>query len=129
MANLGSAAFTFCSSPSPSPSLLRMYRNRLPTIGASSSVVSPPQPPQTNALPVSLSLSLSPSNASQTNSRQDYFDVSKEFVISSKDDGGPPRWFSPLECGARIKDSPLLLFLPGSNFSFYTAECLFYVFN
>nr|AZM65208.1 diacylglycerol acyltransferase 9 [Vitellaria paradoxa] len=28
-------------------------------------------------------------------------------------DGGPPRWFSPLECGSRLKDSPLLLFLPG----------------
>ncbi|XP_019059264.1 PREDICTED: acyltransferase-like protein At3g26840, chloroplastic isoform X2 [Tarenaya hassleriana] len=28
-------------------------------------------------------------------------------------DGGPPRWFSPLECGARAPGSPLLLFLPG----------------
>ncbi|KAL7257182.1 hypothetical protein ACSBR1_010999 [Camellia fascicularis] len=28
-------------------------------------------------------------------------------------DGGPPRWFSPLECRSRSNDSPLLLFLPG----------------
>ncbi|CAK7328372.1 unnamed protein product [Dovyalis caffra] len=28
-------------------------------------------------------------------------------------DGGPPRWFSPLECGSRSDNSPLLLFLPG----------------
>ncbi|CAL5370320.1 unnamed protein product [Camellia sinensis] len=28
-------------------------------------------------------------------------------------DGGPPRWFSPLECRTRSNDSPLLLFLPG----------------
>ncbi|KAL9170739.1 hypothetical protein ABFS82_04G166300 [Erythranthe guttata] len=29
------------------------------------------------------------------------------------DDGGPPRWFSPAECGRRSTGSPLLLFLPG----------------
>ncbi|KAK1257380.1 Acyltransferase-like protein [Acorus gramineus] len=29
-------------------------------------------------------------------------------------DGGPPRWFSPVECGPdRLEGSPLLLFLPG----------------
>ncbi|XP_024014748.1 acyltransferase-like protein At3g26840, chloroplastic isoform X2 [Eutrema salsugineum] len=28
-------------------------------------------------------------------------------------DGGPPRWFSPLECGARAPGSPLLLYIPG----------------
>ncbi|CAL0323302.1 unnamed protein product [Lupinus luteus] len=31
----------------------------------------------------------------------------------SKQDGGPPRWFSPLESGSRLDKSPLLLFLPG----------------
>ncbi|KAL7153402.1 hypothetical protein ABFS83_04G166500 [Erythranthe nasuta] len=31
----------------------------------------------------------------------------------SDDDGGPPRWFSPVECGRRSTGSPLLLFLPG----------------
>ncbi|KAK1685670.1 hypothetical protein QYE76_046518 [Lolium multiflorum] len=31
-----------------------------------------------------------------------------------KDDGGPPRWFSPVECGRPVVDNaPLLLFLPG----------------
>ncbi|XP_075493539.1 phytyl ester synthase 2, chloroplastic-like [Primulina tabacum] len=34
-------------------------------------------------------------------------------LITASDGGGPPRWFSPLECGARMKDSPLLLYLPG----------------
>ncbi|KAL2505485.1 Esterase/lipase/thioesterase family protein [Abeliophyllum distichum] len=44
-------------------------------------------------------------------SLRDYLELSRELITRS--DGGPPRWFSPLECGARWKDSPLLLFLPG----------------
>ncbi|KAL2529233.1 Esterase/lipase/thioesterase family protein [Forsythia ovata] len=44
-------------------------------------------------------------------SLRDYLQLSRELITRS--DGGPPRWFSPLECGARLKDSPLLLFLPG----------------
>ncbi|KAK3039122.1 hypothetical protein RJ639_028868 [Escallonia herrerae] len=40
----------------------------------------------------------------------DYFEQSKQLIRS---DGGPPRWFSPLECGARLDNAPLLLFLPG----------------
>ncbi|KAD6453628.1 hypothetical protein E3N88_08333 [Mikania micrantha] len=31
----------------------------------------------------------------------------------SKSDGGPPRWFCPIACGKPIKDSPVLLYLPG----------------
>ncbi|CAA2982826.1 acyltransferase At3g26840, chloroplastic isoform X1 [Olea europaea subsp. europaea] len=42
---------------------------------------------------------------------RDYLELSRELIARS--DGGPPRWFSPLECGARLKDSPLLLYLPG----------------
>ncbi|GLU18723.1 hypothetical protein SLE2022_350070 [Rubroshorea leprosula] len=41
---------------------------------------------------------------------KDFFEACKEFIGS---EGGPPRWFSPLECGCRAPDSPLLLFLPG----------------
>ncbi|PIA26035.1 hypothetical protein AQUCO_10000006v1 [Aquilegia coerulea] len=41
---------------------------------------------------------------------KDYLERAKEMI---KSDGGPPRWFSPLECGARWNHSPLLLFLPG----------------
>ncbi|KAI4350464.1 hypothetical protein L6164_004917 [Bauhinia variegata] len=41
---------------------------------------------------------------------KDYFEHSKDFI---KSDGGPPRWFSPLECAYRLNDAPLLLFLPG----------------
>ncbi|XP_068659847.1 phytyl ester synthase 1, chloroplastic-like [Aristolochia californica] len=40
----------------------------------------------------------------------DYLDVAKDLVTK---DGGPPRWFCPVECGAPIKGAPLLLFLPG----------------
>ncbi|KAA0060337.1 acyltransferase-like protein [Cucumis melo var. makuwa] len=43
-------------------------------------------------------------------SLNDYFEQSVELIRS---DNGPPRWFSPLESGSRIDNSPLLLFLPG----------------
>lgn len=42
---------------------------------------------------------------------KDYLDECKELMIRS--DGGPPRWFTPLECGSHTCDSPLLLYLPG----------------
>ncbi|XP_075658140.1 phytyl ester synthase 1, chloroplastic-like isoform X2 [Castanea sativa] len=32
-----------------------------------------------------------------------------------KHDGGPPRWFCPVSCGRPLKDSPILLFLPGMD--------------
>ncbi|KAB2629811.1 acyltransferase-like protein [Pyrus ussuriensis x Pyrus communis] len=41
---------------------------------------------------------------------KDYFHANKETI---KPDGGPPRWFSPIACGRPLKDSPILLFLPG----------------
>ncbi|KAF6161580.1 hypothetical protein GIB67_009459, partial [Kingdonia uniflora] len=41
---------------------------------------------------------------------KEYLDRSKDLL---KSDGGPPRWFSPLECGSRWENSPLLLYLPG----------------
>ncbi|WVY94990.1 hypothetical protein V8G54_034078 [Vigna mungo] len=44
------------------------------------------------------------------NSVEDYFAAAKEICRS---DGGPPRWFCPVECGPPLKDSPTLLFLPG----------------
>ncbi|KAL6960374.1 hypothetical protein U1Q18_038139 [Sarracenia purpurea var. burkii] len=43
-------------------------------------------------------------------SLKDYFEQSKDMIRS---DGGPPRWFSPVECASRSNNSPLLLFLPG----------------
>ncbi|KAI3915702.1 hypothetical protein MKX01_015527 [Papaver californicum] len=46
-----------------------------------------------------------------TRSVQDYLDISREMV--KKTGGGPPRWFCPAQCGNPIKDSPVLLFLPG----------------
>ncbi|KAB1202858.1 hypothetical protein CJ030_MR8G024971 [Morella rubra] len=44
-------------------------------------------------------------------SLREYFERSKELIIRS--DGGPPRWFTPLECGPPLTNSPLLFFLPG----------------
>ncbi|XP_026449370.1 acyltransferase-like protein At1g54570, chloroplastic [Papaver somniferum] len=46
------------------------------------------------------------------NSVKDYLDIAKDMV---KLDGGPPRWFTPLECGKPLKNSPVLLFLPGMD--------------
>lgn len=45
-----------------------------------------------------------------TKTVKDYLDVAKEMI---RPDGGPPRWFCPLECGQPRKNSPTLLFLPG----------------
>ncbi|XWS58289.1 hypothetical protein CRYUN_Cryun08bG0021100 [Craigia yunnanensis] len=45
-----------------------------------------------------------------TNTVKDYLDAAKDMIMP---DGGPPRWFCPVECGRPIKDSPVLLFLPG----------------
>ncbi|BAT84752.1 Acyltransferase-like protein [Vigna angularis] len=45
-----------------------------------------------------------------TNGWKEYLEQSKELIVP---DGGPPRWFSPLECAGRLDNSPLLLFLPG----------------
>ncbi|KAF8387912.1 hypothetical protein HHK36_026574 [Tetracentron sinense] len=45
-----------------------------------------------------------------TNSVKDYLDIASAII---KPDGGPPRWFCPVACGRPIKNSPVLLFLPG----------------
>lgn len=42
----------------------------------------------------------------------DYFDVARQLI---RPDGGPPRWFCPVECGRPIAGAPVLLFLPGNN--------------
>ncbi|CAL5194672.1 unnamed protein product [Lathyrus oleraceus] len=43
---------------------------------------------------------------------EDYFAASKEIC---KFDGGPPRWFCPIECIHPSKDSPTMMFLPGMD--------------
>lgn len=47
-----------------------------------------------------------------TQSVKDYLELAKEII---KPDGGPPRWFTPISCGPPLKDSPILLFLPGMD--------------
>ncbi|XP_044970400.1 acyltransferase-like protein At1g54570, chloroplastic [Hordeum vulgare subsp. vulgare] len=44
---------------------------------------------------------------------KDYFAAARALC---KDDGGPPRWFCPVESGQpAVEDAPLLLFLPGTD--------------
>lgn len=47
-----------------------------------------------------------------TESMKDYLDIAKDMV---KRDGGPPRWFCPVESGPPLEGSPILLFLPGMD--------------
>ncbi|WCJ43271.1 Esterase/lipase/thioesterase family protein [Euphorbia peplus] len=45
-----------------------------------------------------------------TKSVKDYLVGAREIITP---DDGPPRWFCPVECGQSLKNSPVLLFLPG----------------
>ncbi|KAL3647195.1 hypothetical protein CASFOL_008163 [Castilleja foliolosa] len=47
-----------------------------------------------------------------TETVKQYLDYAKEII---KPDGGPARWFTPISCGPHLKDSPVLLFLPGMD--------------
>lgn len=58
---------------------------------------------------------------------KDYFAAAREIL---KPDGGPPRWFSPVDCGRPVEDAPTLLFLPGKTKSlniringFFSFDC------
>lgn len=46
-----------------------------------------------------------------TQTVRDYIKAAKTMI---KPDGGPPRWFCPVESGPPLKNSPLLLYLPGT---------------
>lgn len=61
-----------------------------------------------------------------TRTVKDYFGAVKEMI--KKPDGGPPRWFSPIECGSPLKDAPVLLFLPGNSCSRHECETLKLIF-
>ncbi|XP_075522830.1 phytyl ester synthase 1, chloroplastic-like isoform X1 [Primulina tabacum] len=47
-----------------------------------------------------------------TQTVNDYLDHAKEII---NPDGGPPRWFTPISCGPHLRNSPVLLFLPGMD--------------
>ncbi|CAN4111230.1 unnamed protein product [Withania somnifera] len=47
-----------------------------------------------------------------TQTVKDYLELGLKII---KPDGGPPRWFTPISAGPPLKDSPLLLFLPGMD--------------
>lgn len=50
---------------------------------------------------------------------KDYLELAKEFI---KTDGGPPRWFCPVECGEPMDNAPVLLFLPGTLLLEFSCE-------
>lgn len=45
-----------------------------------------------------------------TQTAKDFLEAAKDMIMP---DNGPPRWLCPIECGSPIKNSPVLLFLPG----------------
>ncbi|XP_059669942.1 phytyl ester synthase 2, chloroplastic-like isoform X3 [Cornus florida] len=75
--------------------------------------VSTEKPPTTRSVSENGSLEKKREDELEVDQRlslNDYFEQSKDLIRS---DGGPPRWFSPLDCASRLNNSPLLLFLPG----------------
>ncbi|KAL0741661.1 hypothetical protein Bca4012_083174 [Brassica carinata] len=48
-------------------------------------------------------------------SLRDFLAEAENFYISDGGDGGPPRWFSPLQCSSHAPGSPLLLYIPGMD--------------
>ena len=55
------------------------------------------------------------------NTVKDYLDKANDII---RPDGGPPRWFCPVDCGRPLKDSPVLFFLPGNTCS--STDCKIY---
>lgn len=53
---------------------------------------------------------------------EDYFAASKEIC---KFDGGPPRWFCPIECIHPSKDSPTMMFLPGKPLTTISTKIIY----
>lgn len=47
-----------------------------------------------------------------TKTVEDYLEAAQDII---KPDGGPPRWFCPVDCGSPVNGSPTLLFLPGNS--------------
>ncbi|OIT20888.1 PREDICTED: acyltransferase-like protein At1g54570, chloroplastic isoform X1 [Nicotiana attenuata] len=47
-----------------------------------------------------------------TQTVKDFLEIGSDII---KPDGGPPRWFTPISAGPPLKDSPLLLYLPGMD--------------
>ncbi|KAH0929414.1 hypothetical protein HID58_015141 [Brassica napus] len=48
-------------------------------------------------------------------SLRDFLSEAENFYTSDSGDGGPPRWFSPLQCSSHAPGSPLLLYIPGMD--------------
>ncbi|KAL4565280.1 hypothetical protein LXL04_029368 [Taraxacum kok-saghyz] len=48
-----------------------------------------------------------------TQTMKDYTKIAVDIGRLTMNDGGPPRWFCPVACGMPLKDSPVLMYLPG----------------
>ncbi|KAI3690041.1 hypothetical protein L2E82_48016 [Cichorium intybus] len=48
-----------------------------------------------------------------TQTMKDYTKMAMDLSDLTRNDGGPPRWFCPIACGMPLKDSPVLMYLPG----------------
>ncbi|XP_058737590.1 phytyl ester synthase 1, chloroplastic-like isoform X1 [Vicia villosa] len=78
----------------------------------------PPQPLKSGSIlsitPDRFAMSINCAGAMEEKQRRsgwkEYLEQAKEVI---KADGGPPRWFSPLDSGSPPDNSPLMLFLPG----------------
>ncbi|KAE9449017.1 hypothetical protein C3L33_19088, partial [Rhododendron williamsianum] len=126
MAATGAGFFTAVSSPilrsqlSPSINPKHFVSARVTSRQPVSSTEPPPQPPSSSG---NGRLEKKKQEAADTVTKsggeseerrlswKDYFEQSEDMIRSV--DGGPPRWFSPLDCYSRSNNSPLLLFLPG----------------
>ncbi|XP_023769522.1 phytyl ester synthase 1, chloroplastic isoform X1 [Lactuca sativa] len=48
-----------------------------------------------------------------TQTMKDYTKIAIDLSRLTSNDGGPPRWFCPVACNRPLKDSPVLMYLPG----------------
>ncbi|XP_075090669.1 phytyl ester synthase 2, chloroplastic-like isoform X2 [Nicotiana tabacum] len=92
------------------------FRVRASATTAGGSVASTGQQPPTPPAPSSNNGRLRNNSTTELEEKtltiKDYLEWSKDMIGCGSEDG-PPRWFSPLDCTCPIKDSPLLLYLPG----------------
>ncbi|KAE9588863.1 hypothetical protein Lal_00012636 [Lupinus albus] len=126
------ASFPVHRREEPSQTVLKLKANRIP-------IVSPRFALSVDRVPESTTTAISPNNGipsvkvnreegllaekekrfenkkekEELNRRSGWRNYLEQSVEIAKPDGGPARWFSPLECGSRLDKSPLLLFLPG----------------
>uniref|UniRef100_A0ACD5XUE8 Uncharacterized protein n=1 Tax=Avena sativa TaxID=4498 RepID=A0ACD5XUE8_AVESA len=101
--------------PSRAPGCPRRRAAALPRWSASASSMGRARPrPQPASPPSSSSLSGATAATRRKPGMREYVEAARE--MARRPDGGPPRWFTPLDCGGageRVPGAPTLLYLPG----------------